>query len=396
MKLYRSRTPQPADTEARSGAYLGPYPWGVGPNTMAGAEVTPENALRAAAVAACVRVLTTTVAYLPVNAVRYVGGRHRPVEPTPAIVARPSEIVRRRAFVAQVMRSMLTRGNAYAQVTAYDRLGRALALETIAPRRVSWAHVDGRLRPRIDSKPVDLYPLGPLVHVPASAFIPPGTPVADSPVELAREAIGTGLAAEEFGARYFGDGGHPRAVFRSKETLSEEQARTIKDRVRASWVGREPAVVGSGLEVEFPKVDVTDGQFIELLRFEVEQACRYFGVPPTMVYAAVSGSSVTYSNVTDSDLQYLKHSVGIWLADVEDAWSELLPAGQVVRFNVDALLRLDAKARHELYGSRLSNRTMTVNEVRRLEDEAPFPGPEFDRPGIPTAAAPTPAAPPEE
>jgi HK97 family phage portal protein len=129
--------------------------------------------------------------------------------------------------------------------------------------------------------------------------------------------------------------------------------------------------------------DPNETQFIDLMRFEVEQVCRFWGVPPSMVYAAVSGQNVTYSNVTDADLAFLKHSLDGYLVRIENALTQLLPKPQVVRANRDAVLRSDARARHEIYDIRLKNRTVTVNEVRKLEDEPPFPEPEFDDPGIP-------------
>jgi HK97 family phage portal protein len=405
VKLYRSTRPAPRSTAPRPDLeerswVAPPIPWVLGTPTAAGTTVTPETAVRNAAAFACIRVLTSTVASLPVDVVRELANRRQQVRPLPKIVRRPSSSVRRRGFMAQTMRALTTRGNAYWLIADNDAaaLGRPDVMESLASRSVTWAKDPntGTLVPSINGEVEKLWPVGHLVHIPASLFLADGSPVADSPVELAAQSIGTGIAAEEFGARYFGDGGHPQVVARIKQDLSEEQAQTIKARIKASWVGREPAVVGSGIELDWPKAD-HDSQFLDLLRFEVEQACRFWGVPPIMAYAAVSGSSVTYANATDADLAYLKHSVGIWIADVEDAWSELLPAPQVVKVNTNAILRLSPKDRHALYGERLNAKTMTINEVRALEDEDPFDGDEFDEPGIPGGSSgPPPAAPPTD
>jgi len=375
------------DEEVRSGFPRGlPY-WNV-PNTKAGQVVTPENAARSAAVTACQRVLTTTVASLPVEAVLMSGTSRLEVDPQPQLVVTPSGSVRRRTWVAQIMKSLVSEGNAYGQVTTFDGRGFPTHIETLHYRNVSWLKTPSGLKPHVDGKERDLWPLGDVVHIPASPFVQPGSPVADSPIELAKNAIGTGLAAEEFGARFFGDGYHPTAVVTSDQDLNEEQATKIKQVVNTMRQNREPGVFGSGLSVNFPEVNPSDSQFIDLMRFEVEQACRFFGVPPSMAYAAVSGQNVTYANVTSADLQYLKHSVGIWLLDIEDAWSSWLPNGQVVKFNVDGLLRMDAAGRHELYQLRLRNKTMSVNDVHTLEDEPPVDDPDFDLPGVPGGAPP--------
>lgn len=353
------------------------------PPTKSGQLVTPENAARSAAVTACQRVLTTTVASLPVDAIRTSGSRRIPVAPSPSIVKAPSGLVSRRVWVAQVMKSLVAAGNAYGQVTAYDGRGYPTQIETIHYRSVAWLPTDDGLRPHVDGERHDLWPLGDLVHIAASPFVQPGSPVADSPVELAKQAIGTGLAAEEFGARFFGDGYHPTVMAKSSQELTKEQAETIKARINAMRTNREVGVFGSGIELEQWSVKPDDSQFIDLMRFEVEQACRFFGVPPSMAYAAVSGQNVTYANVSQSDLQYLKHSVGIWMADIEDAWTSWLPQPQVVKFNVSGLLRMDDAGRHDLYETRLRSKTISVNEVKALEDEEPYPDPDFDRPGTP-------------
>lgn len=381
MSLIRRLLPG-GNREERSGLPRGLPLWNV-PNTRAGQVVTPETAARSAAVTACQRVLTTTVASLPVDVVRMSGNRRLPVTPTPPIVRSPSATVKRRAWVAQVMKSMTSAGNAYGLVTAHDGRGFPLSIETVHYRFVSWLATDSGLKPHLDGKEHDLWPLGDLVHIPASPFIQPGSPVADSPVELAKQSIGTGLAAEDFGARFFGDGYHPTVLAKSSQTITPEQAQAVKDRLNAMRHNREVGVFGSGWEFDFPEIKGDDSQFIDLMRFEVEQACRFFGVPPSMAYAAVSGQSVTYTNVSQADLQYLKHSVGIWMLDLEDAWASWLPSADVVKFNVDALLRMDAPERWKIHDLRLKNKTTSVNRVLALEDEEPVNDPEFDKFGVP-------------
>jgi HK97 family phage portal protein len=228
----------------------------------------------------------------------------------------------------------------------------------------------------------------------------PGQPWALSPTEAGKTSIGTGIAAEEFGAKFFGDGMHPSSHVQVDDPdFTAEQAEAIQNRLMELHAGRRHALVtGSDVKVDKLTVDPKDGQFIDLLQFEVSQACRLYGVPPSMVYAVMAGQNITYQNVTDSDLQFLKYSVAAWVVDLEEAWSELIVAPQRVKFNVDALLRMDATRRWDLHDKRLANKTTSVNEVRLLEDEEPFADPEFDKPGIPGGlekpAKPIPVTPP--
>lgn len=367
-----------------------PFPgMGYGDPSWSGVNVSPQNALRSMAALACVRVLKTAVANLPVDAVRLQGGIHTSETPTPRIVARPSSRVGRRAWVAQMMDSLLTSGNAYGVAVVLDRLGRPTQVETVSPSDVQWRKVDGEEVPHLGGKPMDVWPQGDFVHVPASAFIRSGSRVADSPVELAKQSIGTGLAAEEFGARFFRDGATPSAIIKSSSPLNKDQADAIKAVARTAMSGsREPAVFGADLDFQQISIKPNESQFIDLVRFEVEQVCRAFGVPPTMAYAAISGQNITYSNATQQDMQFLKFSVQSWLLDLEDAWSSWLTAPVVVKFNVDALLRMDTVSRYGVHEVALRSKLRSVNEVRALEDLPPFPDPEFDQPGVPGGSQP--------
>lgn len=368
--------------------------------TTAGVNVTLESYTRSAAASACVRVLVSTVKKLPVDVVRYDGDIRRPMATQPQIVASPSAMVSRRGWVAQVMRSACTAGNAYGDITEFQGATiRPATIETIKPGRVTWDVSSGEWVCKVDGKRRDVWPHGDLWHMPASDFLPPGQPFALSPVELAATSIGTSIAAEDFGAQFFGDGAHPSSLIYSDSPLTAPQAQDIKDAFMSAISGtRAPAVFGSGLKYQTVQVSPSDTQFIDLLRFEVEQACRFWGVPPSMVYAAISGQNVTYTNATQADLAFLKHSVDNWIVDIEDTWSSMIPAPQQVKFNTSALLRMDDEARWKIHDLRLKNKTTSVNKVLKLEDELPFPDPEFDKPGIPGGeekiAKPTPVAPP--
>jgi hypothetical protein len=170
--------------------------------------------------------------------------------------------------------------------------------------------------------------------------------------------------------------------------LTPDQAAAIKQSLMRAMTGRAPAVLGADIEITPWQVNPADSQFLDLIRFEVEQACRFWGVPPSMVYAAISGQSVTYANVSQADLQFLKYSIQSWIIDLEDAWSELIAMPHEVKFNVNAVLRMDAESRAALAEKRLQSRTTTVNEVRALEDEQPFENPIYDEPGTPGGAQP--------
>lgn len=388
MSLLRRRQP----VEERSTINLSQYAqlwqqqWA---GTYSPVPVSVHNAVTHAASSACIDVLATSVSTLPLDAVRIAGKARIPINP-PSLIASPSGLVEPDVWLYQLVDSMCTDGNAFGEIVTYDNLGRPTTIELLDPETVLNRRIErGVPTVTVGTDVRRLYPWGDLWHVPGK-YVRAGSPFADSPVRRAAATIGAALAAREFGGRYFGDGGHPGGIITSPETLNADQAKNIKQAFLNAVKGtREPAVLGSGLTYQALMVDPNDSQFIELMQFAVEEACRFWRVPPAMVYASTSGSNVTYANVSQADLHYLKHSLEGILVRIEKALSKLLTRPQVARFNRNAFLRSDPQTRWDIHDKRLRNSTTSVNEVRALEDEEPFPDPVFDQPGIPSA--PTPA-----
>lgn len=355
--------------------------------TYSGASVTLDSALKSAAAWACITRLKSTITSLPVDVVRVQADRRTtlPKAQHPQLIAQPSPLVSRRVFLGQQVHALTTAGFFAADILDVDSQGRPTALESINTSRVTcpagtWL-VDGRPRQR--------WPLGDLWLVTASHLAVDGSPMPMSPVHYGRESIATGMQAEKFGADFFRSGGSPVAVLSPdpQGERSKEQAEAAKQAVVRATQDRGVLAL-SGWKLDPFSINPKDTQFIELLQFTLQDASRRWLVPPSMIFASMTGQNVTYANVTDSDLQYWKHGVQSWVVDLEDAWSEALPGNLVAKFNVDAVLRMDKRARTEEHKLRLETKTRTINEVRRLEDEEPFPDPIYDLPGIPADAAP--------
>jgi HK97 family phage portal protein len=349
-----------------------------------------EQALRNSASWACMDVLADAIGRTPFDVVRGEGATRRPVVPQPSSVSDPSGVVLTDVWRNQLGWSLVTDGNAFGQITSWTPRVYPNTTELLDPSMVMERKVvNGVPQVQIDNEVHQLYPFGDIWHVPGRVVLP-GSPFGLSPVAYSANAIGTSLSAEQFSSRFFTDGGHPTAIIYSSSPIDKAQAQDIKHSHRQATSGnREVAVMGADLKYEKIQVDPKDSQFIDLMRFEVEQACRFWRVPPVMVYAAMSGQAVTYANVTEADINFLKHSLDGYFVRVETAMTAILPRPQHVKLNRNAILRADPKSRYEQYSVALANRQTSVNEVRALEDQPPF-GPEFDVPGIPPYLMPTP------
>jgi HK97 family phage portal protein len=268
-----------------------------------------------------------------------------------------------------VMVSLLLRGNAYGIVT--DRSG-----ATLLPSQVDLAHPDrmtvtvlpdGRVQHRLNGKelnPADVW------HVRAYTF--PGTVLGLSPVEYARQTIGLGLAAEKFGAQWFGDGSIPSGVIYADRDPKAEGAKHLK----AEWVAarrnnREPAVL-SGARFEPLSVKPEESQFLGTLDANVNAIARFYGCPPEMVGGTTAGP-LAYTSPEMRSLDLLTYTVRGWLVRLENAISALLPSNQHARFNAGGMVRVDLLTRYQAHEIAIRAGFLTVNEVRELEDRGPLP-----------------------
>lgn len=342
------------------------------------------DALRNAASFACIDVLSDGISRTPFDVIRKVGGKRLPVAVRPSVIESPSRVVTADVWYSQLAFAVLTDGNGFARLEL-NGAGQPVGAEvlpsaSVVERRV----VDGAKQVTIDREAHWVYPHGDILHIPGRV-VQDGSPFAVSPLAVAASTIGTSLTAESFSTGWLQSGGHPSALIYSAQKIDSDEAKAIKAAfVRATRGGTgEPAVLGNDLRYERIQGTPADSQFLDLMAFEVLQACRFWRVPPSLAYAAVSGQNVTYSNISDADLQFLKHSLDGYLVRFEESLSGLLRSPQFVRANRNAVLRMDATRRHEVYAARLAAKTMTVNEVRRLEDEPPFADPVFDLPGVP-------------
>jgi HK97 family phage portal protein len=119
-----------------------------------------------------------------------------------------------------------------------------------------------------------------------------------------------------------------------------------------------------------------DAQFTEQRRLAAQEVCRVFRIPSHMLNAGTGGDSLTYSTAESMSIDFVKYTLAPWLRRIESALSndrELAFQRQFVKFEVDGLLRADAKTRAEVYTAALDpiSGWMTREEIRRLEDLPP-------------------------
>jgi HK97 family phage portal protein len=336
--------------------------------TASGEAVTIESALRLSTVWGCVRLLADSVSTLPLAVYR---GDDRDPIPTPPLLQRPSADFPELAdWLWAVMASLLLRGNAWGVITG--RSGSTLLpaqVDLVHPDRVAITTEEGRRVIRIGGKPYDR---ADLFHV--KAFPWPGQLEGLSPIAYAREAIGLGLAAEQYGAKFFGDSAIPSGVLTTDQRINAEHASTLKERWKAAHGGRrEIAVLGDGAKFQAVTIAPDEAQFIQTQQFNVATICRIFGVAPEQMGGQTAGHEA-YTSPEMRGTDFLTFTLRPWLYRVERAVSGLLPRTQVAKFNAGGFVRATLKDRYEAHESGIRAGWLLRSEVRELEDRPPIAG----------------------
>jgi HK97 family phage portal protein len=271
------------------------------------------------------------------------------------------------------MVSLLLRGNAYLLVLSRDRMGRPTRLRVLHPDRVRCTFNDAGERVyEVDRRPVDS---GDVVHILGLSYPEAATGI--SVLSYARNAIGLGLAAEEFGARFFGSGAHMSGIIEVPGDLDKERARGLKEGFTASHAGLKNShtvgVLSGGAQWKPISVTPEDAQFLGTRAAQNLDMAMLFGVPPHML-GQVDKTTSWGTGIEQQALGFLAYTLNPWIGRFEDAWSAMLPKPHTARFNVDGLLRTDAAGRYAVYSVARSAGILTPNEIRALENFPPVDG----------------------
>lgn len=201
-----------------------------------------------------------------------------------------------------------------------------------------------------------------------------------SPIKLAAQQIGAGLAIEKFMDDFWKHGAIPSVILKTKGTLTDDAHGRLLRRFLRSYRSRRRGVVVLEDGVDFQPVSLThvDAQFIEQKKELVESVARVFRVPLSkLMTAPSSGSSMTYRNLEQDNIVFHQDAVLPDAArfehgfarhrDLFDPRERLFP-----EWLADAILRADSKTRAQVDAIALGNAPwLEVDEKRAREGMPP-------------------------
>lgn len=363
--LFKSRaSPQNSFWQNTHAFFFGPTP--------SGKTVNERTAMATSAVYACVRVLSETIASLPLHVYRRTGqGKEKAMnhglyyllhdEPNPEMTSF--------VFRETLMGHLLLWGNAYAQIIR-DGRGKVIGLYPLLPDRMEVGRTEQKeLYYRYQKEGREyLLRREEVLHIPGLSF---DGLVGYSPIAMAKNAIGMALATEEYGSKLFANDARPSVVLEHPGILKDPAK--IRDSWNQIYRGSENAhkvaVLEEGMSVKTLSMPPEQAQFLETRKFQIEEICRIFRVPPHLI---ASLERATFSNIESQSISFIDNTIVPWVSRFEQAMQKALFFGEekrqyLIKFNLNGRLRGDAQSRAAFYQTMRQNGIMSANDIRELE-----------------------------
>lgn len=343
----------------------------------AGVYVTEGTALGIAAVWSCTTLLADTVATNPLRQFSVSGQNLKEVTRPSPLIAQPHAETTLYDWLVQAMMSRTLRGNVFGRIVERDANLYATQVMLVHPDKtiVRRNSQSNEIEYRMNG---ELVPLDDVVHICGPRM--PGSLIGMNPIEVLRTSFGLARAADLYGASFFANSAMPSGILKTDQELTPQQTLDLRD----AWIQAHqgvglanlPAVLQGGVSWETISITPDDAQFIQSRGFSRGEVAMIYRVPPHMI-GDVDRTTSWGTGIEQQELGFVRNTLAGYLRPIENAFSALLPPGQVARFDLSERLRGDTLQRYQGYTLGINGGFLSSNDVRRKEG-LPEIGPEGD------------------
>lgn len=346
-------------------------------------EIRQDTVLSYYAVFACISLIASDIAKMPPRLMRRDSkGVMQEVKSggIPALYKRPNAFQNRIQFFENWLNSKLCHGNTVA-LKIRNNAGKITEL-----RLLDW----NKVTPLVADDGSVFYQINPdnMTGIESSVTVPAREVIHDrfnclfhpliglSPIYAAGLAAMQGHHIQENSAFFFRNGGKPSGVIEVPGSLTEENAKTIKENWDSGYSGKnagKTAILSNGAKYNPTTVSAADAQTVEQLSMTAQIICSVFHVP---AYKVGVGELPTHDNIEAQDQQYYSQCLQSLIESIELLLDQAfeLEGETGTEFDVNALLRMDSERRIKSLGEGVKNTILTPNEARRSENLPPLPG----------------------
>jgi len=366
--------------------------------TAAGIQIDEAKSQTFSAVWCATRIISEGVASLPLNIREHVNERETRTaynHPLWSLLHnQPNDEQDAFQFFDMQVPLQVNYGNAYAEIQR-GRNGEIVALWPIHPSRIPECNIvrgpvrtrgmidvggDGEIVYLVRNNDGTTSPIvsRDMLHVPG--VMSENGITGKGIVRWAAESLGIIGATEAHVGSFYRNGATPDIVITMPSTVLKEE----RENLRRSWQERQggsgnahKALILIGESDAKPLgVNPNDAQLIDGRKFGVKEVARFWRVPGHML-ADYDGAK--YDNVELLNILFMSDTLTPWLQRWEQALRrQLLPEQDKLRysfkFNINARLRGDSAARANFYMRMFDMGSLSINEIRELEDLNPIDG----------------------
>jgi HK97 family phage portal protein len=322
--------------------------------------VSPTTALSLVAVSRATSVLETAIMQIPVNVYR--GNTQLP---TPLWLETPDieNQISQAEWLGTTLIHMSVFGNAYWHISRGTR--GIVNITNLHPADVS-VSVDeaGKIYYLYKSK---RYTTADIKHLKLYHNASSTALLGEGPLQRHKSVLRSALDLHNYADNWFRTAAVPTGTLTTSEFLSADVAKQNKDAFVASQQERSIAVLSSGLKYDSIALSPEQAQFLENQKFITRQIAMMFGVPTMYLGMGIEGQGMTYVNGNEDRAKLFQDGLQQYIVRIQQAITDLLPRGQYAEFNLTEFLRPNTKTRYESYAIGLSNRFLTIPEVREME-----------------------------
>jgi HK97 family phage portal protein len=334
--------------------------------------VTFDSAMQLSAVWACVKLISETVASLPLNIYKTTdSGRKlaKTHELTLLFSGKPNRYQTKIEFFETVLLNLVVHGNAYCQIVRTgDRITSLLPLMS-AQMEVTLDKGGAVIYEYTHDGGVQAFSEKTIWHL---KLMGNGI-VGMSPLAHQRNTLGIAQAAESQTSRIYVNGGKPSGVLTYDKFLTTEQRDQLKTKYNNLTDGNNTRfmVLEGGMTFNAVSLTPEDIELLDSRKFQISEICRWYGVPSVMVNDN-SGGTVWGSGIEQIVAGFYKVTLRPLLEKIEASIINNLMSGtdsvkHEIEFDFNALTRSDLKTRFDSYRIGIYGGFLKPNEARRME-----------------------------
>lgn len=342
--------------------------------------ITPNVSLQMTAVFAAVKLLSESMAMLPLSLYKKTGDKTEQAQDHTLhklLKYRPNNEVNIFSFKQSFVASMLLQGSAYIH-KGMNIYGDTVELNVLLPQYVYKERINGKIYYNYtDKNGSRKLTFEEVINIPY--FTLNGIDGL-SPIGVCRKSVGLGLKAESHAEFYYDNGGKPNGFIKVPQPLTDLAYGRMKNSFNENYGGSnsfKTGILEGGADYVGIPLNMKDAQFIESRKFQVSEIARIFSVPPHKIGDL---EKATFSNIEEQNIEFATTSIIPFATKIEEALNfHLLTAqeresGYYFKFNTSAILRGNEEAQNKSFALGRQWGWLNVNEIRALKELNPIDG----------------------